>query len=608
MKLFSQKSLRWRISLIFFLSGLLLLALFIAFYTVTFFTMARKEAKYAFNMVTQITDKAEGITNSVDLLASAVSGSTSVNSMLRERDSTKKWNYRQISSLQISDLAKSNSHATSIVLLDNAGSVYGFNGFNYTLANELNSSYNLFSPDSFPAGFWGPFYSQESDIPYYATVHRIYDNRTPPSEDTVLGTCLVLGSCDQLLAACVNAAVTERSLYMILDSNDEVIVRNLEYASSLDASIIQSIHDREEQTFSVGIEGETYLINWQALEGNTGWKVVSAVPYREIMSDLTIFHLLAFLFLLVLLCIYFFLAQHIIGSITSPLETIIQFIQKGPQYSLQHRVRIKEQNELSILADQINFRLDQNRDLTTADLKNQAKLYEIEIANSQARLMSLQSQMNPHFLYNTLDAIQGLVYMERTQDIPKAISALSSIFRYSIKGDDIVEVQKELACVDKYLQIMKLRFEDRFTFRVEMDEEILSCCMPRFLLQPLVENAVFHGLEPKQGPGLLELKGTLLDGNNIQFTCSDNGIGMNSEKLITLQKQLETIGKQEHPAIKIKQNVGLYNVHLRLRILYGSPYGLSIDSSLQKGTVARIVFPAAQIKGLDPHQRFEQKN
>ena len=252
--------------------------------------------------------------------------------------------------------------------------------------------------------------------------------------------------------------------------------------------------------------------------------------------------------------------------------------------------------------------LDQIRDLTTADLKNQSKLYEIEIANSQARLMSLQSQMNPHFLYNTLDAIQGLVYMERTQDIPKAISALSSIFRYSIKGDDIVEVQKELACVDKYLQIMKLRFEDRFTFRVEMDEEILSCCMPRFLLQPLVENAVFHGLEPKQGPGLLELKGTLLDGNNIQFTCSDNGIGMNSEKLITLQKQLETIGKQEHPAIKIKQNVGLYNVHLRLRILYGSPYGLSIDSSLQKGTVARIVFPAAQIKGLDPHQRFEQKN
>ena len=98
---------------------------------------------------------------------------------------------------------------------------------------------------------------------------------------------------------------------------------------------------------------------------------------------------------------YFFLAQHIIGSITSPLETIIQFIQKGPQYSLQHRVRIKEQNELSILADQINFMLDQIRDLTTADLKNQAKLYEIEIANSQARLMSLQSQMNPHFLYNT---------------------------------------------------------------------------------------------------------------------------------------------------------------------------------------------------------------
>ena len=147
-----------------------------------------------------------------------------------------------------------------------------------TLANELNSSYNLFSPDSFPAGFFGPFYSQESDIPYYATVHRIYDNRTPPSEDTVLGTCLVLGSCDQLLAVCVNAAVPERSLYMVLDSNDEVIVRNLEYASSLDASIIQSIHDREEQTFSVGIEGETYLINWQALEGNTGWKVVSAVP------------------------------------------------------------------------------------------------------------------------------------------------------------------------------------------------------------------------------------------------------------------------------------------------------------------------------------------
>lgn len=593
---FSRKpSLRRQICVLFIVTVVLVFCAFLAFYVVAFRSLLTKEERHMYSMMAQVAQKTEDITTSVDLLTSSVCNASATNSLLRETDANAKWRYKQILNNQTSDFARSNPSITNIVLLDTEGRVFSFNGLNYSLVNELNAQYNLFSSNSQPEGFVGPLYSKGSGTPYYANVHSVYSNSASMPADSKIGSCLVIGTCEPIYDACLSATSTSNSLMMVLNSQMQVIVRNREEKQTFDAAIIQALRSQQKQMFSANIDGKKYLISWQPL-GTTHWKVVSAVPYREIMTELIPFHLLSLLFFLLLLGTYALLGRRIIIGITLPLEKIAGFIKKGPYYSLHNHMELDEKNEFGELANYINLMLDQISKLTRTNLKNQAQLYETEIANIQARLLALQSQVNPHFLYNTLDAINGLAYLEQTKDIPVAVSALSAIMRYSIKGEEMVEVQKEIACVQKYLQIIDIRFKNRFAFHIDVPDNILGFQIPRFLLQPLVENAVFHGLEPRSGHGSLTLRGEL-DGQLLRFTCTDDGIGIAPKELSILLRQLEsTVTNNSCPVPEGRQGIGLNNLHLRLRLIYGPPYGLSIKSEQGNGTTICMDLPTTPPK------------
>ena len=210
----------------------------------------------------------------------------------------------------------------------------------------------------------------------------------------------------------------------------------------------------------------------------------------------------------------------------------------------------------------------------------------------RAELALLQAQINPHFLYNTLDTIIWLVEAGENDKAVEMVSNLSDFFRHSLSnGEDIITLAEERWQITSYLQIQQARYKDILNYTIEIDEDILDRKVPKLTLQPLVENALYHGVKEKRGQGHIDIKG-YLKGEDIILTVSDDGAGMSSERLEQLKKSMDR-GE--------RVGFGLTTVHERLRLFFGDEYGLRVESTEGKGTVitARIPskMPEAVIKG-----------
>jgi len=215
----------------------------------------------------------------------------------------------------------------------------------------------------------------------------------------------------------------------------------------------------------------------------------------------------------------------------------------------------------------------------------------------QAKFSELQSQINPHFLYNTLESIRGQAISDDNIKIADMTEALAKYFRYNIsKESDIVTLKQEIDNIRNYIRIQQYRFEDRFEFKVYIDEQdyAMLCKMPKMSLQPIVENCVYHGLESKIAAGLISLRVEKSD-KKIRIFVQDNGQGIPYEKLKFLQKQLEeTDGILIQSELEGHIGIALLNVNHRIKLMYGNEYGLFISSTVDLGTEVMIVIPLGE--------------
>jgi len=213
-----------------------------------------------------------------------------------------------------------------------------------------------------------------------------------------------------------------------------------------------------------------------------------------------------------------------------------------------------------------------------------------QLMKTQAELDALQSQINPHFLYNTLDTIRGQARMAGLTEIEVMTLSLSKLFQYSISDyNEFVTLKEELGIIDNYLLIQNLRFDNRFRFSKHIESDTFLMKVPKMLLQPLVENSVRHGLEPKLGQGTL-----LIDAyrtrSRLFINISDDGVGIPTDRLT----EINHILSNSDQIILSKRNgfsIGLYNVNTRIRLLFGFEYGLSIVSAKDIGTKVQISLP-----------------
>ncbi len=264
--------------------------------------------------------------------------------------------------------------------------------------------------------------------------------------------------------------------------------------------------------------------------------------------------------------------------LTTPLKKIVDNLENIKNGDTRIRLQVGQMDEIGLLAQTINQMLDRIQDLAIQE-------YNLEMLLKQAEYKTLQAQVNPHFLYNSLDTMSGIAISQNCKQVSILCNALSNIFRYSIDMKDTLStVDREILHIKNYMHVINTRMMNGIKMKIDLLPEILNIQIPRLTLQPIVENAVNHGLKNKRGPKEILIKGAI-SGEDVLLSISDNGVGMNAEKI---QKKLS--GNPEE-TLGLKSSIGLSNIHSRIRMLFGESYGITLHSEENNGSTVLLKIP-----------------
>ena len=283
-----------------------------------------------------------------------------------------------------------------------------------------------------------------------------------------------------------------------------------------------------------------------------------------------------------------FLALHE-RTVIRPIGQLMAFLDKNADGRSGERLNMTGDNEISRIAQEIDRMLDGMERAYGEAWEAQQSVYALKIAQQQARFNALQSQINPHFLYNTLECVRGIAMAHGIEEILDICASMADIFRYSIKGGEYVRLREEIDIVREYMGIMQIRQNNRYRFSMTPPEETLDMFIPRMILQPVVENAVFHGLERAYREPELTVSARVHE-DRLELTARDNGVGMPADTLATLKGALQ---RQPDTAANLtdKGSIGLVNINDRIRLTCGLQYGLHIESVEGEGTTVTILLP-----------------
>ena len=280
-------------------------------------------------------------------------------------------------------------------------------------------------------------------------------------------------------------------------------------------------------------------------------------------------------FIVLVFCVL--IAIYISGYMSKNIKKITDNVQLISEGNLEvPLIEVNSNDELSLLAKVFNIMTIRLKDLMEKAVHEQELLRKLEFE-------VLQSQINPHFLYNTLDSVVRMIGNGKNEDVISVITSLSKLFRVSLsKGKDIITIEDELEHVRSYLTIQSFRYKTRFKFNIYAQPEVLKCKTLKLILQPIVENSIYHGIQYTMDEGLIEIYG-VLDSGTVFLTITDNGVGISPETLQNIFSERKNDDK--------KSGVALKNVRDRLTLFFGSTAGISITSVMDVGTTVKIHIP-----------------
>lgn len=318
------------------------------------------------------------------------------------------------------------------------------------------------------------------------------------------------------------------------------------------------------------INGKDMIICYDTLK-TTGWISAAVIPVAVILEDLVNVRNII-LYMGIILTVLVFISANIISmSITKPIEMLHVAIKKMGQGKFATKVEVKGNDEIGNLVKKFN-----EMDGKIANLIEEN--YVSKIREKEAIIMSLNIQLNPHFLYNTLNIINWMAIENDEKEISKMIVNLSSMLQYTAHNhEENSDFEIDLNWIKEYIYIMENRFEDKFKTYYDIDPELNSYRVPKLFLQPFVENSIIHGFANIENKGALYIKGWV-SGDGAYFSVEDNGMGMDSNKIQEIMS-------------KSSKRIGMSNVNKRIQLMYGDKYGVSIESKLDKGTKILIQLP-----------------
>lgn len=327
-------------------------------------------------------------------------------------------------------------------------------------------------------------------------------------------------------------------------------------------------------------QGTTFIV--YETSSLTGWKVIRYVPLTEITKEAHEIRSLIVLTVgsLVILTIglYFFITSKLI----LPLRMLKEKMKQASLGDLEVKIVNKGTDEITDLSDNFNSMIMKIKALLTKSVNEQKQL-------KIAELRTMQAQINPHFLYNSLETIIWMAEAKKGQEVIEITKALSYFFRITLsKGKDFILLEDEINHVRNYLIIQKMRYQDILDVNFHLNDDILKYKIIKLTLQPIIENAIYHGIKNKRGKGLVRIKGDFTPEGNISIDVIDNGIGMTDDKLREVRQQLSS----GLPFEKDQGGFGMVNVHQRIRLQYGPSFGITINSLYGSGTRVSLIIPA----------------
>ena len=325
-------------------------------------------------------------------------------------------------------------------------------------------------------------------------------------------------------------------------------------------------------------EGEDRMVAVKTV-GYTGWKIVSVMPMEKFLGDFSRTRTMAVMIIIVAILVMIFANQFVAVRVAKPLRNLEDSL-TGIGIDREPQIYIGGPPEIQHLGETIRSMVEQLRQLTDDIVREQEE-------KRKSELDALQSQINPHFLYNTLDSIMWMIEAEKYDDAISMVQALSRLFRISLsKGKNIITVGEELQHAKNYLDIQKYRYKNKFTSYFEIEEGIEKYKTIKLIIQPLIENAIYYGMEYMDGDGEIYVRAYTKE-EDLFIEVEDNGLGMQKaqvESLLTDGTRIRSKGS----------GIGIRNVHQRIQLYFGTEYGLEILSEPDEGTMVRIHLPKTE--------------
>ena len=375
---------------------------------------------------------------------------------------------------------------------------------------------------------------------------------------------------------CRSVTLGDNGYLYILDDSGNIIYHPEQKLMSLELISEENILSEDTQS-----EDQSMVLA-QTIEG-TNWKLTASVTSDDVAQYSTAFISRVTWVVIALMAGVLLVALWLSMRIVQPLTDIQVSMQRIERNLDDNRMSLPEEGfaEYASLAHSYNVMLRRIRGLMQETVDRQEQLRRMEIG-------ALQEQINPHFLYNTLDSIVRVMETGRTPEAIEMVQALAKLFRLSINnGDYFLTVEQEMDYARNYLTIQQVRYKKRFKYELYMDESIKDLPCPKIILQPLIENSLKHGMSDM--PGCTLIVRARQEGYNIVLSVEDDGLGIPPEKLKKLQEML-----RDDSNIMVKKSrygIGLRNTNRRIKLLYGSDYGLTIESEVEERTCVTITFP-----------------
>ncbi|KAA5806421.1 sensor histidine kinase [Thermoanaerobacterium thermosaccharolyticum] len=522
-------------------------------------------------IVSNINSSIESLINTVDNQSKILISSQILQSALSNGNAGNYASYIQPMSKYLADFLNFNDFISSIYIFDNRGNEYFVDNVSYKNINlsvlksadwydkliSLRGAYILI------ANSGSLINDSKGNQGYVSFIRVINDVNSQKSAGF-----MIINISEFYLHKYINSSInTYTSGIIIKDEKGNSIVEPTNISKSLNNEIFNYI--KPNNSTIKKIDGKVFIIS--DLKNRFGWNIISITPFNELNSQFWIYNLILLLVIIINIILLILGLLFIALFITQPIIKLVNSM-KGIKDGKFEKVNIITGNdEIGMLKDVYNKMIDEIKKLI-GDIINEQKL------KRKLELDVMQSQIKPHFLFNSFDAISALILMGDTKNASKIVKALGKFYRsFLINGNEEITIKEELDIINNYLTIQKIRFGDKFSVVMNIDERVLNYKIPKLILQPLVENALNHGVRNKEGQGIISIK-ALYGDNQIILMTEDNGKGMSEEKI----KEIES---------GMSKGVGLKSTIERLKIYYNSADVVKIYSKIDEGTKIEITIP-----------------